>query len=257
VFLFMLESFMITENTSFSLSDAEPHSRFRVSDDLLAMRVGFTLAGVVIMLIVSHVIFEHLHLASGRNDGFASKLYGLVILSGDQSLSESFNHGMLFFAAILFVLANYETQSRLALFLAALFAFAWLDDSSQYHERMGAIFVENLNLPSAFGLRALDFGELLAWALATALLSLLGVWAYRGRRNGDRLVLRLISLPLAALFVSAVFFDMIHIMVQGNLANRLLTILEDGGEMLAVAAIATIALAVARNPRRIWRHDQT
>lgn len=246
---------MVAANTSFSLSDIEPHSRFRVSDDPLAVRVGFTLAAVVGVLILAHAIFEHLHLASGQNDGFSSKIYGLVILSGDQSLSESFNHGMLFFAAVLFVLANYETQSRLALFLAALFAFAWLDDSSQYHERMGAILVENLNLPSAFDLRAQDFGELLAWALATALLSLLGFWAYRGRHKGDRLVLRLISLPVAALLVSAVFFDMIHIMVQGDFANRLLTILEDGGEMLAVAAIATVALAIARNPGRIWRQD--
>ncbi|GHG11422.1 hypothetical protein ACFSYD_25275 [Paracoccus aerius] len=180
----------------------------------------------------------------------------MVILSGDQSLSESFNHGMLFLAAVLFTLASYETRSRLALFLAALFAFAWLDDSSQYHERMGAILVKNINLPSAFGLRAQDFGELLAWALATTLLFLLGNWAYSGRRNGDGLVLRLISLPIAALLLCAVVFDMIHIMVQGRLANRLLNILEDGGEMLAVAAIATVALAVARNPERIWRHDQ-
>lgn len=247
---------MVAANTSSSLSDIEHHSRFRVSDDFLAVRIGFTLAGVVVVLILAHAIFEHLHLASGRNDGFASKMYGLVILSGDQSLSESFNHGMLFFAAVLFVLANYETRSRLALFLAALFAFAWLDDSSQYHERMAAMLVGNLNLPSAFGLRAQDFGELLAWALATALLSLLGIWAYRGRRNGDGLVLRLISLPVAALLVCAVVFDMIHIMVQGNLAKRLLNILENGGEMLAVAAIATVALAVARNPGRIWRHDQ-
>lgn len=244
---------MVAANTSFSLSDRK---RFRVSDDLPALRVGFTLVGVIVVLILAHAIFESLHLASGRSDGFSSKIYHLVNLSSDRSLSEKFNHGMLFLAAILFVLANYATHSRLALFLAALFAFAWFDDSSQYHERMGALLVGNLNLPSAFGLRAQDFGELLAWALATALLSLLGVWAYRGRRDGDGMVLRLILLPVIALLMCAVVFDMIHIVVQGNLANRLLNILEDGGEMLAVAAIVTVALAVARNPRRIWHHDQ-
>lgn len=248
---------MAAADISSSLPDAEVYPRFHVSGDTIAMRVGFTFAGVVVALILAHVIFQHLHLVSGRNDGFASKIYGLVILSGDQSLSEGFNHGMLFFASALFLLASYESRSRLALFLMILFAFAWLDDSAQYHERMGAILVQNLNVPSAFGLRAQDLGELLAWGLAAALLSLLAFWAYRGRRSGDGLLLRLISLPVAALLVCAVAFDMVHIIVQSDRANRLLTVLEDGGEMLAVAAIATVALAVARNPRRIWSQART
>lgn len=243
---------MVTADTSFP-ARTQSSVRFRLSDDPLAIRVGLTFAAAILVLILAHVISQHFHLASGRNDGFASKIYGLVILSGDQSLSEGLNHGMLFFSASLFLLTFYESRSRLAIFLAALLAFAWLDDSAQYHERMGAILVQNLNLPAVLGLRALDLGELLAWALAAGFLSLLAIWAYRGRRKGDGLLLRLISLPVAALLVCAVLFDMVHIVVQGDWANRVFTVLEDGGEMLAVAAIATVALAVGRNPGRIWR----
>lgn len=215
------------------------------------MRVGITLASVVVILIFAHVFFGYLYVKSGTN-GFAFSAYLLFNLGYDRSLPEFFNHGMLFFSAVIFLLVNYETKSRLALFLVAFFLFAWLDDSAQYHERMGATFAEHLNLPSGFGLRAVDFGELLAWALAAALLSFLAIWAYRGRRNGDGLLLRLISLPVGALLIFAVVFDIIHMMFQTELADRILTILEDGGEMLAVAAIATVALAVARNPERIW-----
>lgn len=246
---------MVTADT-FSLSTAKAHARFRLSDDPLAVRVGFSFAGAVLFLILAHMLFGYLRLQFGE-EGFVANVYGLFNLGDDRSLSESFNHGMLFFASAMFLLASYESRSRLALFLVALFAFAWLDDSAQYHERMGATLVQNLNLPPALGLRAQDFGELLAWGLAAALLSLLAIWAYRGRRSGDGLLLRLISLPVAALLVCAVIFDMVHIVIQGDWAGRLLTVLEDGGEMLAVGAIATVALAVARNPRRIWSQART
>lgn len=244
---------MAVSDISSSLSGMKVPSRFHVSDDTLAMRVGFTLAGIVVILIFAHIFFEYLHVRL-ETGGFASSMYNLFNLGRDSSLPETFNHGMLFFSALLFLLVSYETRSRMALFLVALFAFAWFDDSAQYHERMGKALAQNLNFSPAFGLRAQDFGELLAWGLAAILLSLIAIWAYRGRRNGDGMLLRLISLPVAALLVCAVVFDMVHIMVQTEWADRLITVLEDGGEMLAVAAIATVALAVARNPGSVWYH---
>lgn len=242
---------MAISDVLFSLSGRKEASRFRLSDDTLAMRVGLTLAGIVGILIFLHVFFEHYSMKIGTG-GFASSMHNLFDIGKDNSLPETFNHGMLFFSAVLFLLVSYETKSRVALFLVAVFAFAWFDDSAQYHERMGTVFAQNLNLPSAFGLRAQDFGELLAWGLAAILLSFLAIWAYVGRLDGDGVLLRLVSLPLATLLLCAVAFDMVHIMVQAEWADRLLTVLEDGGEMLAVAAIATVALAVARNPGSIW-----
>jgi len=65
-------------------------------------------------------------------------------------------------------------------------------------------------------------------------------------------VLRLMAFPLLALIVCAVAFDAIHVAVQSPAAERLFLVLEDGGEMLASVAIATVSVAVLRNVRRIY-----
>ena len=129
----------------------------------------------------------------------------------------------------------------------------WLDDSSGYHEGMGNIISRNLQLPSSWGLRAQDLGELIAWGMAAAILLPLAFWAYKGRRSGDGVVIRMVAKPIAALVICAIVLDMVHFAVRSvSWARQVFGVLEDGGEMLAVAFIAAVALAVFRNSHKIY-----
>lgn len=227
---------------------------FRVIDDKSAMKVGLLLAGVALVLIVIHIItYSMMFLQGHGEDGFAGVIHSFVNLGGDNSVSENLNHGMLFICFTSFLYVFHKTRSRLSLFLFSFFAFAWFDDSCQYHERLGIILAHAFELPALFGLREKDLGELLAWVLAAAILASLGVWAYRCRRSGDGIVLRSIAYPIAILIFCAVVFDIAHIMIEGPMADVVFTALEDGGEMMAIAAAATVSLAILGNYGKIYQ----
>lgn len=220
--------------------------------DRVAVQIGLTLAVLIVLLVMTHVVARHLTIASDFQNEIAKKIYFLVDLEGDGSVSEMFNHGMLFAASLIFLGLFFETRARLPLVISMLMAFAWLDDALQYHEKMGALLADGLQLPSVFGLRPKDLGEIGAWGMAGLVFLPLLAWAFVGRRAGDELLLRMIAIPAAALVVCAILIDLLHILAVDPAARLFFAVLEDGGEMLAVAAVATVAIAALRNARSLY-----
>ena len=211
------------------------------------------LAAAATTLIMIHITtYSMIFLYGYSENGLAGVIYSFVNLGGDNSISENLNHGMLFICFSSFLYVFHKTRSRLSLFLFAFFSFAWFDDSCQYHERLGIILAHAFELPVVFGLREKDLGELLAWMLAAGVLASLGIWAYRGRRNGDGAILKFIAYPIALLIFCAVIFDLAHIMMPGALADVIFTALEDGSEMMSIAAAATVSIAVLGNYEKIF-----
>lgn len=230
-----------------------PAVPFRVMDDKSAVKAGLLFAGVAMALIVIHIITYSMMFFRGHGEeGFAGIIYSFVNLGGDNSISENLNHGMLFVCFTSFLYVFHKTRSRLPLFLFSFFAFAWFDDSCQYHERLGIILAHTFELPALFGLREKDLGELLAWILAAAILASVGLWACIGRRSGDGIILKSIAYPIAILIFCGVIFDVAHVMVDGPLADVVFTALEDGGEMMSIAAAATVSLAILGNYKKIY-----
>ena len=166
--------------------------------------------------------------------------------SRDEGMAERFNHGMSFLAAFLLLMAYAQVRARVFLFLTALYGFIWFDDSAQYHERVGEKLGQALDLPVAFGLGPQEYGELLAWAIAGLVMLLVFLWFWSGRRPGDAGIILPFFLCFVLLVLCGVVADMLHVFMPARF-NTLMTVLEDGGEMVAIAAGAGLALGVSRN----------
>ena len=162
------------------------------------------------------------------------------------SLAESFNHGMAFVAAFLLLLCYLQTRGRVFVFLTALYAYIWVDDSAQYHERVGEKLGEALQIPVMFGIGRQQYGEFLAWAFAGGVLFLLLLWAWRRRHPGDAGILLPFFLCFVLLVVCGVFADTLHGLLPGRF-DTIMQVIEDGGEMVAVTLGAVLSLGVSRN----------
>uniref|UniRef100_UPI003AEA56B1 hypothetical protein n=1 Tax=Paracoccus sp. T5 TaxID=3402161 RepID=UPI003AEA56B1 len=220
-------------------------SFFAWREDKVVVKIWALLSINVVFLILLHLLV--LFMASGEGTKLPYRVSSFFDLGNDGSLPELFNYGMLFLAAVLLMAVSFETGSRVAALFGVLMVFAWIDDSAQYHERMGRVIAYGLDMPSAFGLRAVDFGELIAWSLILVILGVMAIWARRNVTPGDGKVLLLMLPPLFTLLVCGVAFDMINIIIDGPIANVVLTAMEDGGEMLAIAWAAAVSLYILRN----------
>lgn len=176
------------------------------------------------------------------NSMLARQIHFAIHIGSDDSLSETLGHGLAFFAAASFLICFLDCRSRTALFLAVLCGFIWLDDAAQYHERVGSALSDAMALDAAFGLRAQDFGELLAWAVAAGLLLALLIWALRKRLGGDMGLLLAAGLCFGFLALFGIVFDMLHVLFQ----SRIFTVIEDGGELFALAAFCALGLGMTR-----------
>ncbi len=162
------------------------------------------------------------------------------------SFSEILNYAQAGLAAVFLGLTWARTRSVVFLAWAAMFTFILLDDSLQYHEVVGAWLVDTLALPAFGDLRAQDTGEVLAWAMAGAVLIPLAVLAVL-RSSGLE---RGFGLLMASTFVALVFFAVVVDMIHVALPWRAVMLVEDGGEMLSVAAACVLALVWHRHYRR-------
>jgi hypothetical protein len=145
--------------------------------------------------------------------------------------------------AVLLLLAALRTRQPVYGAWAALFAFAGLDDSVAIHERMGALLEPVL--PHIDKLQGHDLGELLFAAAAGFVL--LGGIIYGSWRSAPLHVARswIFVFPLAGLALCGMGFDLVHAIVRYSYpgSNLVLTVLEDGGEMLFMSFACALAVA--------------
>ncbi|WP_343080290.1 hypothetical protein [Ostreiculturibacter nitratireducens] len=171
--------------------------------------------------------------------------YEWIAVYMDQSIPEIFGYGLTLATAILLLGCYGRFSVRMFVFWAVFFLFAVLDDAFFYHEYVGAILVERLNLPALHGLRAQDTGELLAWAIVAVALIVPFAWSLLERHPGTWAVFFTYSVVLAGFIVFGIGVDMLHEFFGGKV-KRVLNWVEDGGELLVQSAAFTIALLLYR-----------
>lgn len=129
-----------------------------------------------------------------------------------------------------------------------VFLYFLADDSLQFHERTGRFLGELITFQPPFGLLAKDAGELIAFALFGIPLLALLIWTYhRGSPTFKRISKDLLLLVVVFAFF-VVVFDLAHAILEPNLGrtvNRILTLIEDGGEMVIVSIITWYVFRVA------------
>lgn len=163
----------------------------------------------------------------------------------DGSFAEIWGYAKSIAAACLLVfLFLRHRRATVLLGAALLFVVVALDDMLQFHERGGGFLANNLGLPSMFGLRAQDLGELIVWALLGIPLVLLILVGYlRSDPLPRRITLTLVP-PFVALLFFAVAVDLFLIIaLELGWPGRpvyLVQLTETVGELVSFTAILLV-----------------
>lgn len=215
-------------------------------------RTAFSL---LIALVLVDLLFMGVHALHVWSPWLKSWMFSIEL---DRSLAELFQY--LKQALLVLFLALAFMRSRRWGFVgwALLFGFLLLDDMLEFHERFGRIVGPALGLPSMFGLRPDDHGEIAyAALLGVAVLSFVRITLRRGSRVTRHVSSDLLCL-LVVLAVFAVAFDVLHTMTYfgAPAVADVVALLEDGGEMLVMSFITAYACDTwlnAGEPRiRVW-----
>lgn len=210
-----------------------------------------TFRRVAALIVIADVFVVLLHLAEVRvgplgPDWFPS---ARLRINQDRGLAEAWGYLQTGLAAVLLVVVYRRVHEPLSLAWAAVLCLVVLDDAFFFHERLGEWSAHRWDLPVTGGLRAIDVGELGAWALmGVGALAALLVAARATSPEGRRASLPLLGGMLALVFF-AIVFDMAHQAVGAGGARLLgveldpaFRFVEALGELLAMTVILLVVL---------------
>lgn len=197
-----------------------------------ARQIFLLLLAVDAFFVVMHVLCIHFGVLSNYRWS----------LGADRGYSEKFQY--LQYAAVCMGLAAivvWRTRDWVLVAWFILIGLLMLDDMFTGHEILGLWISELAQLPAVLGMKPRHLGELLgAGLLGLVVVPLLLVAHLRARAPALRLSRDLFVL-FGALVLCGVGIDLLHAMATGGPA-KVLGILEDGGEILAVTAMIYVVL---------------
>lgn len=129
---------------------------------------------------------------------------------------------------------------------AIIFSYLLADDSLTIHEIAGRVVSVQFGLPSAFGLRPEDLGEILVSGLAGGVFTLMLAGAHLVSPPPQRRA----NLILLALLVALAFFgvvvDALHVLAGADslLLKGAVGVIEDGGEMVVMSVNVYVVLGM-------------
>lgn len=160
----------------------------------------------------------------------------LIVVSADGSYPEFYQYLKEFWIVCL-ILSIYKQNKEIGyLAWAVLFFYMLLDDCLEIHEKFGGIIEEYFGLNSI----PIDIGELSATAfIALFIFSFLGISYYYGKDIFKRVSREILVFILLIVFFG-VFVDTVHSALHLSRAlDFLASIIEDGGEMIAMSITAS------------------
>jgi hypothetical protein len=168
-------------------------------------------------------------------------------IGSDHSYAEMFGYakGAMLVALLI---ATYSLSRRwLYLIWAGVFLYVLLDDALLIHERLGRAVAG----PSS-SRWDWDMGQLAVWMLVGTILLAIAVAGLAHSSGQDRTNGILLLLALAALGFFAVVVDLVHVIFRSSFqgANLLFTILEEGGEQLALTIALGLTVLIRRSKRQ-------
>jgi hypothetical protein len=215
--------------------------------DINPFRYGAA-ARLLAILIAADVMIMALHITRARFGVPDGPLFSLDV---DQGYSAIFQYLKEFLIAAL--LLQLTLQRRRLLYAAWMLLFVYLlaDDSLRIHERLGFTLMNLFEIPSVFGIEGQAYGELIISLLfGSLLLMAIGVAHLRAEPFEQ-----VFSKNLFALFVGLAFFgvavDILH-QLMPSLDSRF-SMIEDGGEMIAMSMILWFVLGCADTQKALER----
>jgi hypothetical protein len=205
----------------------------------------FTLLALDAVLIVLHVTHVQAGIPSSR----------IFAIDVDGGLPEILQYAKEFLAALLlFIVANRHT-CQVCRVWGALFAYFLIDDSAQFHERLGAVVSDTLGLAPTAGFRPQDLGELTVTIIIGVMFFVLISRAHyiAGQRDRARSWILFFSVAIFAFF--GVVTDMAHVLLPQRHYYFALVLIEDAGEMIVMSFIAWIVLNIYYSEQRADRNS--
>lgn len=159
----------------------------------------------------------------------------------DGSYPEIYGYAKEALLTLLFVTVYARTRQVVYLALALLFAICALDDSLALHEAAGRLLAGTTGLSRSAG-------EFAGWCLLGSVPMLALVPAYRRSDITSRYHAEAVLLGFAILLFFAIGMDVVHAVVQRYIRGfqTVLTIVEDGGELLTLTLLCMVSLAINR-----------
>ena len=195
------------------------------SDKFLLIILGFDIIFIVLSLFDKFSSLNFYNFAVENDYGFAEKFQYLKFIG---------------IAIISFILA---VKSRSSNFLFFMFIpiYLYLDDSRLLHERFGTKIVSFFYKGSPLDtlikdFRYQDIGEIVYILFISIILLIIFLICYKLSDLFERYFLKNILKLLIIFGFFALFIDSIHQLSRGYLYN-LLTVIEDGGEMISISLI--------------------
>ena len=188
------------------------------------------------LLLVIDLVYIALHLVMKLTPWLESSSFDL---SEDLSYAEVFQYVKYLWIIILLITMSRNKNQFGYLSWAGLFFYILLDDALMFHERIGKYLAYNFDLPGILGLRPVDVGELTVFLVAGLILL---PWVFLFYLRGSR-TFRIHSLNFFTLFAAFSFFglflDLIHEAIKIKYLYGIISILEDGGEMIIISGFTS------------------
>ncbi|RMG99686.1 MAG: hypothetical protein D6706_05140 [Chloroflexi bacterium] len=158
-------------------------------------------------------------------------------LEHDQGFSEFWQYLKISLIILLLWPLLWRRRQPLYLFWMTLFGALVADDAWQFHEKTGEWLAQALSLQEWFGLRPVDWGELLVFTTAGLFFLILLTIAYRYSDLASRRLTAYLVLLVGLLGVVGVGVDMMHQLPWQGLWDDFWAIVEDGGELLIMSVL--------------------
>jgi len=187
--------------------------------------------GILIACFVRYAYVERHHLVDSF---FYDRLQFSFI---DRGYPEMFGYGLELAACALFSLSAWVYRKKQWYAFAAILFLTFLDDAFELHEAIGHMFHAGLGVSPVVG-------DLIGFSM-TGLLSVV-FWFAGARliREGDWLPYLVFTVYFATLIFFGVGVDAVHGMLGKNVSQTLLTLIEDGGELVMTAVISLSAFGM-------------
>jgi hypothetical protein len=183
----------------------------------------------LVLLVSTDLVFIILSSLGVLTKYFSSYNFSILM---DGSYPEIFQYLKWFLIILLLILMIKKSKSFSYLAMAAVYFYCLLDDSLNFHEKLGTLIVTNLDFTAPFSMSPQDCGEFLISAISGLILIPAVIIAYY---LGNK-VYRKISRDLILLFLLLIFFGYFldifkHLFELGPKTHLFLSYLEDSGEM--------------------------
>ncbi|MGM1016791.1 MAG: hypothetical protein ACQEW8_04560 [Actinomycetota bacterium] len=213
--------------------------------DLGGLRGGVGLTLLWLFLLVDIVLLA-LHLAHTLLGVPGGSAFDLGV---DRSYSEMLMYVKFGWIGVLAVLLARRREAPVFAALALVSLVLLLEDSLILHERIGWFLTERVTdlIPAidGLGILSVQIGELLWLGAIGVVILIVFVLTYRRARPRDRTDALSIAAFFAVLAFFAVVVDTVHsLFAFGSAGDIVFTVLEDGGEMMALTPAVALAFAL-------------